>query len=124
MSNILTSPGDYKNLLAYHKAMCVFDGTIYFTRRFYRDGDRTIGQMQQAARSGKQNIIEGNVDGATSTYSNMHLLNIALGSLDELKEDFEDPTKTSESDRWKYFGQNDHVRVYSKKGFIFKTFKK
>lgn len=37
-----------------------------------------------------------------------------------LKEDFEDPTKTSESDRWKYFGQNDHVRVYSKKGFISK----
>jgi SAM-dependent methyltransferase len=37
-----------------------------------------------------------------------------------LKEDFEDPTKTSESDRWKYFGQNDHVRVYSKKGFVSK----
>lgn len=37
-----------------------------------------------------------------------------------LKEDFEDSTKTSESDRWKYFGQNDHVRVYSKKGFVSK----
>lgn len=37
-----------------------------------------------------------------------------------LEEDFEDPTKTSESDRWKYFGQNDHVRVYSKKGFVSK----
>lgn len=100
MNSILTTPGNYKNLLAYHKAKCVFDGTNYFTHRFYRAGDRTIGQMQQAARSGKQNIIEGNVDGATSTYSNMHLLNIAMGSLDELKEDFEDFLRVNGLQRW------------------------
>ena len=37
-----------------------------------------------------------------------------------LKEDFEDPTKTTGADRWRYFGQNDHVRTYSKIGFISK----
>lgn len=100
MGNILSTPGDYNNLIAYKKAMCVFDGTIFFVRRFYRPGDRTIGQMEQAARSGKQNIVEGNVDGATSTYSNMHLLNIALGSLDELKEDYEDFLRVNNLQRW------------------------
>lgn len=96
----MSTPGDYNNLIAYKKAMCVFDGTIFFVRRFYRPGDRTIGQMEQAARSGKQNIVEGNVDGATSTYSNMHLLNIALGSLDELKEDYEDFLRVNNLQRW------------------------
>ena len=100
MGSILSTPGDYNNLIAYKKAMCVFDGTIFFVRRFYRPGDRTIGQMEQAARSGKQNIVEGNVDGATSTYSNMHLLNIALGSLDELKEDYEDFLRVNNLQRW------------------------
>lgn len=80
--------------------MCVYDGTIFFTRRFYKQGDRTIGQMEQAARSGKQNIVEGNVDGATSTYSNIHLLNIALGSLDELKEDYEDYLRVNNLQKW------------------------
>lgn len=56
--------------------------------------------MEQAARSGKQNIIEGNVDGATSTYSNMHLTNIALGSLEELKEDYEDYLRVNNLERW------------------------
>ena len=100
MEKFLTAPGDYKNLLAYKKALCVFDGTIFFTRRFYKSGDRTIGQMEQAARSGKQNIIEGNVDGATSTYSNIHLLNIALGSLEELMEDYIDYLRINDLKRW------------------------
>jgi len=104
MNNFMTSPGDYKNLLAYKKAVCVFDGTMFFTRRFYKQGDRTIGQMQQAARSGKQNIVEGNTDGATSTYSNMHLLNISLGSFDELKEDYLDYLRTNGLQIW---GLND-----------------
>ena len=79
MSNFLDSPGDFKNLIAYKKAICVYDGTKYFTQRFLKPGDRTIGQMEQAARSGKQNIVEGNVDGATSTYSNIHLITLGTG---------------------------------------------
>lgn len=100
MVNFLDSPGDFKNLIAYKKAMCVYDGTKYFTRRFLKPGDRTIGQMEQAARSGKQNIVEGNVDGATSTYSNIHLINIAIGSLDELKEDYIDYLRCNSLRLW------------------------
>jgi len=100
MVNFLDSPGDFKNLIAYKKAMCVYDGTKYFTRRFLKPGDRTIGQMEQAARSGKQNIVEGNVDGATSTYSNIHLINIAIGSLDELKEDYIDYLRSNNLRLW------------------------
>ena len=100
MSNFLDSPGDFKNLIAYKKAICVYDGTKYFTQRFLKPGDRTIGQMEQVARSGKQNIVEGNVDGATSTYSNIHLINIALGSLDELKEDYIDYLRTNNLRLW------------------------
>lgn len=56
-------PGGYKTLLAYKKSQCVFDITYYFVRRFMdRMHDRTVDQMQQAARSGKQNIVEGYSD--------------------------------------------------------------
>ena len=101
MSNFLSTPGDYNRLIAFKKAMCVYDGTMFFTRRFMNASDRTVGQMQQAARSGKQNIVEGNVDGATSTYSNIHLLNIALGSLEELRQDFLDYLRVNNLSIWK-----------------------
>lgn len=101
MAKFLNSPGDYNHLLVFQKAMCVYDGTIFFTRRFMKPGDRTVGQMQQAARSGKQNIVEGNVDGATSTHSNIHLLNIAIGSLEELKQDYLDFLRTNKMQIWK-----------------------
>jgi hypothetical protein len=45
--------GGYRNLISYQKAEIIYDGTVYFTNRFYRKGDRTIDQMVQAARSGK-----------------------------------------------------------------------
>jgi predicted SAM-dependent methyltransferase len=35
-----------------------------------------------------------------------------------LKEVCEDPTITNPGLRWKYFGQDDHVRFYSKNGFV------
>jgi SAM-dependent methyltransferase len=35
-----------------------------------------------------------------------------------MREIREDPTKTTEAERWKYFGQNDHVRVYTRTGFL------
>lgn len=100
MANFFKSLGDHKSLIAYKKAMCVYDGAVFFTRRFMKPGDRTTGQMEQAARSVKQNIVEGNIDGATSTYSNIHLLNIARGSLGELKEDFEDYLRNNKLSQW------------------------
>jgi hypothetical protein len=53
--------GGYRNLFSYRKAEIIYDGTVYFTNRFFHKYDRTIGQMVQAARSGKQNIAEGSM---------------------------------------------------------------
>lgn len=48
--------GGYRNLITYQKAEIVYDATVYFTQRFFGRYDRTVDQMVQAARSGKQNI--------------------------------------------------------------------
>lgn len=68
---------DYEKLKAYQKAECVYDITYYFAHKYLEKGDRTIDQMIQAARSGKQNIIEGPVDGITSREMEIKLLNVA-----------------------------------------------
>ena len=50
--------------------------------------------MVQAARSGKQNIIEGTEDGVTSTEMELKLINVARSSLQELRADYEDYIKS------------------------------
>ena len=58
--------GGYRSLISYQKAEIIYDGTVYFTERFFSKYSRTKEQMVQAARSGKQNITEGSMDSATS----------------------------------------------------------
>ena len=83
--------GGYRKLLSYQKALIVFRGTAFFVKRWLpRYGDRTVDQMVQAARSGKQNIREGSVASGTSKQSEIHLTNIARGSQEELEEDYQD----------------------------------
>lgn len=66
-SNFLIPKGDYKNLIAFQKSECIYDITYYFLEHYMPQiGDRTVDQMKQAARSGKQNIAEGNETGSTS----------------------------------------------------------
>ena len=72
-----------------------------FTRKFLPSyGDRTVDQMLQAARSGKQNIVEGTADGVTSTEMELKLLNVARASIQELKEDYEDYLTTRRLTKW------------------------
>ena len=52
----LKQKGNYRSLVAYQKSECIYDITYYFAHKFLEKGDRTIDQMIQAARSGKQNI--------------------------------------------------------------------
>ena len=82
--------GSYRRLKVYRKAEIIYDLTFYFCGKYLRKGDRTIDQMVQAARSGKQNIIEGNEVANTSTETFLKLLDVAQGSLQELLADFED----------------------------------
>ena len=80
----------WENLLFYQKAKALYGITFHFAHRFLSLGDRTIDQMIQAARSGKQNIVEGSADGMSSSEMELKLLNVARGSLKELREDYED----------------------------------
>ena len=82
--------GSYKNLIAYQKAECVYDVTFYFAHHHLGKGDRTVDQMVQAARSGKQNIAEGAAAGNTSKETEIKLTNVAKASLQELLLDYED----------------------------------
>jgi four helix bundle suffix protein len=82
--------GGYRNLLSYKKSEIIFDATVYFTGRFFDRRDRTVDQMVQAARSGKQNIIEGSMASGTSKETEIKLTNVARASLEELLEDYRD----------------------------------
>ena len=82
--------GNYRELLSYQKAEVVYDLTFRFCERFLRRGDRTIDQMVQAARSGKQNIAEGSKAAGTSKEMEVKLTNVARASLEELLVDYED----------------------------------
>ncbi len=88
---VLLSQTNWNNLYFYKKSGVLYHLTYVFCQRFLPPhGDRTVDQMVQAARSGKQNIVEGLADGVTSTKMELKLLNVARASLQELREDFHD----------------------------------
>ena len=88
--DFLPQRGNYENLAVYRLATCIYAVTYLFANTYFSKGDRTIDQMVQAARSAKQNIAEGSVDGNTSTEMEIKLMNVARGSVHELKADYED----------------------------------
>lgn len=92
--------GGYRHLFSYQKAEIIYDGTVYFTTRFFHKYDRTVGQMVQAARSGKQNIAEGSMASATSKEMEIKLTNVARASLEELMIDYEDFLRTRKLPLW------------------------
>ena len=88
---ILRKQVNWENLYFYQKCVVLYRMTYVFCQRFLpKYGDRTVDQMVQAARSGKQNIVEGFADGVTSTEMELKLLNVARASIKELKEDYVD----------------------------------
>ena len=82
--------GGYEQLLSFQKARIVYDGTVRFCDRFVDKRSRTHDQMVQAARSGKQNILEGSQASGTSKEMEIKLTNVARASLEELLEDYRD----------------------------------
>ena len=82
--------GGYRKLKVYRKTEVIYDLTYYFCKKYLKLGDRTIDQMVQAARSGKQNIVEGNEVAETSAETMLKLLGVARASLQELLIDYED----------------------------------
>lgn len=97
---IVLPHGGYRKLLTYRKSELIYLGTVVFTQRFLPKGDRTIDQMIQAARSGKQNIVEGCEASGTSKETELRLVNVAKASLEELHEDYCDYLKTRGCGIW------------------------
>ena len=97
---VLRQQANWEDLFFYQKSVVLYQMTFVFTKRFLQRGDRTIDQMIQAARSGKQNIVEGSADGVTSTEMELKLLNVARSSIKELKEDYEDYILSRRLTRW------------------------
>jgi four helix bundle suffix protein len=92
--------GGYAGLIAYQKALIVFQGTARFCERFLEKRDRTVDQMIQAARSGKQNIIEGSKASGTSKEAEIKLIGVARASLEELLEDYRDFLRVRKLHLW------------------------
>ena len=92
--------GNYAELLSYQKAEVVYDLTFRFCERFLKRGDRTIDQMVQAARSGKQNIVEGSKASVTSKETEIKLTNVARASLEELLVDYKDFLRVRDLKLW------------------------
>ena len=100
--NFLRQDNNYRTLIAFQKAECIYDVTFYFAHRFLQRGDRTIDQMIQAARSGKQNLAEGNIDGITSREMELKLTNVNRASLHELLLDYEDYLRVRNLEQWAF----------------------
>ena len=96
----LPNHGHYRNLRVYAVTEIIYDITYYFAHRYLQRGDRTVDQMIQAARSGKQNIAEGNQAAATSSETEIKLTNVAKASLEELLVDYEDYLRTRNLEQW------------------------
>ncbi len=91
----------WKYLYFYQKSDAIYQLTVEFCKRFLpAHGDRTVDQMVQAARSGKQNIVEGSEDGQTSSEMEIKLMNVARGSLQELRADYHDYLHTHHLSQW------------------------
>ncbi len=97
---LIRHSGDYRKLLSYQKAEVIYEMTYYFCHTYLKRGDRTIDQMVQAARSGKQNIVEGCAASSTSAKTEIKLINVAKASLQELLEDYKDYLRTQNQRQW------------------------
>lgn len=92
--------GGYQGLQAYQMAEIVFDGTVAFTKLYIDRKSRTVDQMVQAARSGKQNIVEGSMASGTSKKTELKLVGVARASLEELLSDYKDFLRLAGEEPW------------------------
>ena len=82
--------GGYRKLASFQSATIIYDATYWFCEKFLDARSRTVDQMVQAARSGRQNIAEGSRASATSSQTELRLVNVARASMEELLLDYED----------------------------------
>ena len=108
--------GKYEDWNVYKLSLIIVDITDLFVKTYLdRYRDRTVDQMVQAARSCKQNIVEGSMAAATSRETEIKLTNVAKASLGELREDYRDYIRHNNLQLW---GKDDirtlQVRKFTK----------
>lgn len=96
----LRPSGGYRKLRSFQVTSVIYDATVLFCDRFMDKRSRTVDQMVQAARSGRQNIAEGSRASAASSQTELRLINVARASLDELLLDFEDFLRQRDLPQW------------------------
>jgi restriction system protein len=92
--------GGYRDLRSFQITTVIYDATVWFCEKFLDARSRTVDQMVQAARSGRQNIAEGSRAAATSSQTELRLVNVARASLDELLLDYEDFLRHRHLKQW------------------------
>jgi restriction system protein len=97
----LRPSGGYRDLRSFQAATVIYDATYWFCERYLEPRSRMSDQMVQAARSGRQNIAEGSRASATSSQTELRLMNVARSSLEELLLDYEDFLRHRRLKRWK-----------------------
>lgn len=97
---IIPPRGDYQTLLSCQKAEVIYDITFRFAHKYLGKGDRTVDQMIQSARSGKQNILEGSKAALTSKETEIKLTSVGRASLEELLADYRDYLRVRDHAIW------------------------
>ena len=100
MGGFLRTKGGYRNLKVYRLSEIIYDLSMIFAKQYIRQGSRTRDQIEQAARSGKQNIAEGSTAATTSRETEIKLTNVAKASLEELLLDYEDYLRQNDLPKW------------------------
>lgn len=114
MEGFLVQGGGYRNLRVYKMTEIIYDLSVIFVKRFVRKGSRTRDQIEQAARSGKQNIAEGSVASTTSKETEIKLTNVAKASLEELLLDYEDYLRQNGLVQW----DKEHPRTIRLRNYL------
>jgi four helix bundle suffix protein len=105
----LRPSGGYRSCASFQTTTIIYDATYWFCEKFMDPRSRTVDQMVQAARSGRQNIAEGSRAGATSSQTELRLINVARSSLEELLLDYEDYLRQ----RWKPKWESDSPEAWA-----------
>lgn len=96
----LRPSGGYRSTASFQTTTLIYDATVWFCEKFVDARSRTVDQMVQAARSGRQNIAEGSRASATSSQTELRLVNVARASLEELLLDYEDYLRHRRLPQW------------------------
>lgn len=124
-ASVLRKKTMYSGLRFYHRSDVLYQLTQLFCQRYFKPyGDRTVDQMVQAARSSKQNIVEGSSDGQISMEIELKLLGVARGSNQELLEDYQDYLKLRGLTEW--FGKHPRFKAmheFCSKHYLYEDYK-